>query len=54
MIYCVMIGASTGFIFLMIMLFVSGGVASVDGIISSSAGPLLQVFYIATKSRAGV
>ncbi|KAF2009093.1 amino acid permease [Aaosphaeria arxii CBS 175.79] len=51
MIYCVCIGTFTGFIFLMVMLFVSGGDA--EKIISSPAGPLLQILVNATSSRAG-
>ncbi|KAF2124686.1 amino acid transporter [Dothidotthia symphoricarpi CBS 119687] len=51
MIYCVCIGTFTGFIFLMVLLFVSGGDS--DAIISSPAGALLQILYNATSSRAG-
>lgn len=51
MIYCVAIGTSTGFIFLMVLLFVSGG--DTDAIISAAPGPLLQILVNATKSRAG-
>ncbi|KAH7401278.1 amino acid/polyamine transporter I [Pyrenochaeta sp. MPI-SDFR-AT-0127] len=51
MVYCVCIGTVTGFIFLMVLLFVSGG--DTASIISSSAGPLLQILYNATSSRAG-
>ncbi|RMZ73128.1 amino acid polyamine transporter i [Pyrenophora seminiperda CCB06] len=51
MIYCVCIGTVTGFIFLMVLLFVSGGDAA--SIISAAPGPLLQILYNATKSRAG-
>ncbi len=51
MIYCVCIGTVTGFIFLMVLLFVSGG--DTKAIISSSLGPLLQILFNATKSRAG-
>lgn len=50
MIYCVAIGTFTGFIFLVCLLFVAG---DIDGVISSSAGPLLQILYNATSSRAG-
>ncbi|KAK5946143.1 hypothetical protein PMZ80_000283 [Knufia obscura] len=53
MIYCQYIGISTGFIFLIVLLFVSGGQANAETIISSPLGPLLQIFYIATSSRAG-
>ena len=53
MVYCQYIGISTGFIFLIVLLFVSGGQANAETIISSPLGPLLQIFYIATNSRAG-
>lgn len=53
MIYCVCIGVFTGFIFLMVLLFVSGGYAAVDTINTSAAGPLLQILYTATNNRAG-
>lgn len=51
MIYCVCIGTFTGFIFLTVLLFVSGD--DIDSVISSSAGPLLQILFNATSSRAG-
>jgi choline transport protein len=51
MIYCVLIGTGTGFIFLMTLLFVSGGVTK--DIIESTSGPLLFILENATKSRAG-
>jgi choline transport protein len=51
MIYCVCIGTCTGFIFLMVLLFVSGGKA--DNIIEAGEGPLLFILNNATKSRAG-
>jgi choline transport protein len=50
MIGCVLIGVFTGFIFLMVLLFVAG---NVDDVIESAAGPLLQIFYHATGSKAG-
>jgi amino acid transporter len=50
MIACVGIGIFTGFIFLMVLLFVAG---NVNDVISSAAGPLLQIFYTATGSKAG-
>ena len=50
MIYCVGIGMFTGFIFLMSLLFVAG---NIDAVISSPAGPLLQILYNATNSHAG-
>lgn len=53
MVYCQLIGISTGFLFLVVVLFVSGGMQNVDNIVSSSAGPLLAIFYNATKSKAG-
>lgn len=51
MVYCVAIGTFTGFIFLVCLLFVSGGDA--DAMISSPLGPLLQILVNATNSRAG-
>ncbi|KAF2194654.1 amino acid permease [Zopfia rhizophila CBS 207.26] len=51
MIYCVGIGTFTGFVFLVVLLFVSGG--NSEEIISSSAGPLLQILYNTTQNRAG-
>lgn len=50
MIACVGIGIFTGFIFLTVLLFVAG---NVNDVITSSAGPLLQIFYNATQNRAG-
>jgi choline transport protein len=50
MIACVGIGVFTGFIFLMVLLFVA---EDVDAIISSTAGPLLAIFQDATNNRAG-
>ncbi|PTU17604.1 hypothetical protein P175DRAFT_0512316 [Aspergillus ochraceoroseus IBT 24754] len=50
MIGCVVIGISTGFIFLVVLLFVAG---DIDLVISSTATPLLQIFKNATNSNAG-
>lgn len=50
MIYCVAMGLVTGFIFLVCLLFVAG---SADDVISSAYGPLGQILYNATGSRAG-
>ena len=50
MIQCVGIGIFTGFVFLSVLLFVLKDPATV---ISSPAGPILQIFYDATNSRAG-
>lgn len=50
MIYCVAIGTVTGFVFLVCLLFVAG---NVDDVITSTAGPLLQILYNATNSHAG-
>ncbi|KAF2197540.1 amino acid permease [Delitschia confertaspora ATCC 74209] len=50
MIYCVGIGAFTGFVFLVSLLFVAG---DIDQVIASPAGPLLQILYNATRSHAG-
>ena len=46
----VLLGASTSWIFLLVILFV---LADVDLVISSSTGPLLQIYYQATSSRTG-
>ncbi|KAF1998382.1 amino acid transporter [Amniculicola lignicola CBS 123094] len=51
MIYCVAIGTFTGFVFLMVLLFVSGGDSG--SIISSAYGPLTQIILNATRSRTG-
>lgn len=53
MIACVLIGIFTGFIFLMVLLFVSGGSDGIDSVITSTAGSLLQIFFNATGSKAG-
>lgn len=53
MVACVAMGIVTGFIFLMVLLFVSGGSAALDQINEGANGPLLQIFYNATSSRAG-
>ncbi|KAK4235170.1 amino acid/polyamine transporter I [Achaetomium macrosporum] len=50
MLYCIGIGMFTGFVFLSCLLFV---VADIEAAIDASAGPLLQIFMDATKSRAG-
>ncbi|UNI17727.1 hypothetical protein JDV02_004048 [Purpureocillium takamizusanense] len=50
MIVCVGIGTFTGAIFLIVLLFVSGNISDV---ITSAAGPLLQILIHATKSNAG-
>lgn len=53
MLYCQYIGITTGFLFLVVLLFVSGGISNSQSIIESSAGPLLQTFYIATSNKVG-
>ena len=50
MLYCIVIGMFTGFIFLSCLLFV---VADIERAIASPAGPLLQIFMDATNSPAG-
>ncbi|KAG2024761.1 hypothetical protein GB937_003460 [Aspergillus fischeri] len=50
MIGCVCIGTVTGTIFLIVLLFVAG---NIDDVISSAAGPLLQILKNATNSNAG-
>ena len=53
MVYCQLIGISTGFLFLIVLLFVSGGLSNSKTIIASSAGPLLETFYLAVDNKAG-
>ncbi|SMQ47354.1 unnamed protein product [Zymoseptoria tritici ST99CH_3D7] len=50
MIYCVLIGLGTGFVFLSVLLFVAGDITEV---IASTAGPLNQILFNATNSLAG-
>lgn len=50
MIYCVGIGLTTGFIFLMCLLFVAG---NLENVINSPYGPLGAIFFNATGNRAG-
>ncbi|KIW62116.1 hypothetical protein PV05_02163 [Exophiala xenobiotica] len=50
MIACVLIGVVTGFVYLSVLLFVS---KDLDNVISSAAGPMLQIFYDATNNKAG-
>lgn len=50
MIYCVAIGLTTGFIFLMCLLFIAGDLGNV---ITSPYGPLGAIFYQATGNKAG-
>ncbi len=50
MVTCVGIGVFTGFVFLTVLLFVAG---NINDVISSSSGPLLQIFFNATNSHAG-
>ncbi|WFD47458.1 hypothetical protein GLX27_002110 [Malassezia furfur] len=45
-------GIITGFIFLVVMLFASGGQPNVDDVINSAQTPLIHIFQIATKSNA--
>ena len=48
---CVALGMFTGFTFLVILLFVSGGPNAIDSIVQSSTGPLLDILYTSTRSR---
>lgn len=50
MVICVGIGTFTGAIFLIVLLFVAG---NIDEVISSAAGPLLQILIHATSNTAG-
>ncbi|KAH7141491.1 amino acid/polyamine transporter I [Dactylonectria estremocensis] len=53
MLFCQYIGISTGFLFLTAVLFASGGLQNAENITTSTAGPLLEIFYIATNSKVG-
>ncbi len=50
MIGCVAIGILTGFVFLSVLLFV---LRDVETVISSPAGPILQILFDATANQAG-
>jgi choline transport protein len=50
MLATIAIGLFTGFIFLSVLLFV---LRDLDTVLTSPAGPLLQIFYDATSNRAG-
>lgn len=49
-IYCILIGMFTGFIFLSVLLFV---LTDVDSVNTSAAGPLLEILFQATSNKAG-
>ena len=50
MLYSILIGMFTGFVFLSCLLFV---ITDIDAVNSASAGPLLTIIYQATNSKAG-
>jgi choline transport protein len=50
MIGAVLIGVSTGFVYLSVLLFVA---KDAESVITSSAGPMLQIFFDATGNKAG-
>lgn len=50
MLTCVGIGTFTGSVFLIVLLFVAGDITDV---VSSKAGPLLQILLHATQNTAG-
>lgn len=50
MLYCIVIGMFSGFIFLTCLLFT---IQDLNTVIESPAGPLLQMFFDATKNKAG-
>lgn len=50
MVIAVLLGASTSWIFLLVLLFV---VSDIDTVIDSTTGPLLQIYYQATSNRTG-
>lgn len=51
MVYAVGLGTFTGFFFVIILLFVSGG--DTESIITSPLGPILRILYTATSSKVG-
>ena len=51
MVLCVSLGMCTGLIFLIVLLFASGGQDAIDKIIQSSADPLLEILCVSTRSR---
>lgn len=51
MISCVLIGTGTGIVFLIVMLFVAGN--DLNQVITSPAGPLLQILKNATNNNTG-
>lgn len=53
MVGSVLIGMGTGFVFLVVLLFVSGGPAHVEGVINSPQTPLIRVLSLATGSQVG-
>lgn len=53
MIHCQFIGISSGFVFLIVLLFASGGETNAGAIVDSTVGPLLEIFRIATSNRVG-
>jgi len=52
MIGCVFLGIITGLIFLTILLALSGGASNIDTIVSSPAGPLMEILTYATGKPA--
>lgn len=53
MVASVYTGLGTGLVFLIVMLFVSGGEKYVDQVINSAETPLVKIFHLSTSSRAG-
>lgn len=53
MVYCQFIGISSGFLFLIVLLFSSGGETNAATIVESRVGPLLEIFYLATDNKVG-
>lgn len=53
MVYSVLIGIASSFLLLVVLLFVSNGAGNFDAIMNSRQTPLIKIFSIATRSRAG-
>ncbi|TXT07291.1 hypothetical protein VHUM_03461 [Vanrija humicola] len=51
MVMAIILGAGTSFIFTIILLFV---IRDFDTVVSAATGPILQIYYQATNSQAGV
>ena len=51
MVMAIIMGASTSFVFMIILLLC---IRDYDAVVASATGPILQIYYQATSSQAGV